>query len=143
MELTRIEQSLLVAAFFRGGKPPGPGWRSNTDQVLTLSLFYTGDISFEDCAERFSVKGYVRRLYTDRGLTDVITSRYAHFIALIRSHPELIEAGGNFEPPADPTYTACRLTEAGEKLACSLIQSFPRKPEFPNWPDKRIAPDSL
>ena len=55
MPLSKTQKSLLVAAYFRGGNPDdGDGWFSNCDQVVTLSLFYTGNMSYEECIERFS-----------------------------------------------------------------------------------------
>jgi len=47
MPLTSVEYSLLVGAYFRGG------WTSNSDQIVTLSLFYTGDVSFAECESVF------------------------------------------------------------------------------------------
>jgi hypothetical protein len=137
MRLTSVEQSLVLAAYYRGGNPGEGSWTSNCDQVVTLSLFYTGDISREDCAERFANRPYVGKLY-DKGprLNKTIKARYRDLIRLIRDHPDLIEGGGDLKRPADPTYTSCRLTNAGMELAPSLIESFPLKPEFPNWPDR-------
>jgi len=43
--------------------------------------------------------------------------RYRLLLKLLREHPELIEAGGDTETPADPTFTSCRLTVAGEREA--------------------------
>lgn len=138
MSLTRVEQSLLLAAFFRGNPPEQDWWTSSCDQVVTLSLFYTGEISFEECQVRFSTKSYVASLYDDEGeLTSEIRSRYEELIRLLRGHPELILGGGNFDTRADPTYTACRLTKAGGELIPSIIRQFPAKPDFPNWPDRR------
>jgi hypothetical protein len=141
MSLTQIEESVLVATFFRGGDPESRIWASNSDQVLTLSLFYTGDISSEECVVRFLQKGYVGGLYQDDGeLNEVIACRYGVLINLLQTHPELIEGGGDFNAPAFPTYTSCRLTRAGQQLACELIPIFPRKPDFQHWPDKRTFP---
>lgn len=139
MQLSTIDQSLLLAAYFRGGSPDDCIWSSNSDQVVTLSLFYTGDISFDDCAERFSLRHYVRQLYDKRGLTKAVRSRYANLLLLIETHPDLIAGGGDLKKPADPTYTACRLSLAGQELARSYLPLFPQKPPFPNWPDKRTA----
>ncbi len=50
MTLSTVEQALLLAAYFRGMPPERYGWISCCDQVVVLSLFYTGDISFEECA---------------------------------------------------------------------------------------------
>lgn len=134
--MNRVEQSLLVAAYYRGGRPEDARWTSNSDQVVALSLFYTEDISAEDCAERFSRRRYVGGLYQKDGrLDNMVGKRYAVLRGLLEEHPELIVGGGDFQKPADPTFTACRLTNAGRELACSLVSSFPRKPEFPNWPD--------
>lgn len=136
--MTRVEQSLLLAAYFRGNLPGQHGWTSSCDQVVTLSLFYTGDISYEDCQLRFSVKSYVSSLYDEDGeLTQEIRSRYEELILLLRAHPDLIEGGGNLDTPADPTFTACRLTTEGDKLIPSIIHQFPAKPDFPCWPDMR------
>lgn len=141
MPLTSVEESLLVAAFYRGGCPDDPNWTSNSDQVVTLSLFYTNDISPEDCVERFFQRGYVGGLYEEDGeLKELIKTRYRVLIELIRKNPELIKGGGNLEMPADPTFTACRLTVAGQKTACLLTASFRQKPEFPNWPDQQAFP---
>lgn len=141
MPFSSVEESLLVAAYYRGGSPDDRIWTSNSDQVVTLSLFYTGDISSEDCIERFSKRGYVSGLYEEDGeLNELIETRYRVLIELIRESPELIEGGGNLRLPADPTYTACRLTVAGQEAACLLMQSFRKKPDFPNWPDRRTFP---
>jgi len=61
-------------------------------------------------------------------------------IDLVEGFPELIEGGGDFATPADPTFTSCRLTAAGQQVACSLIRVFHQKPDFPYWPDKRKLP---
>jgi hypothetical protein len=136
MSLSSVEESLLVAAYYRGGMPEDHVWGSNSDQVITLSLFYSGDISVEDCAERFAIRHYVGKLYDMPGeLADMIKARYRNLIELIREHADLILGGGDLRTPADPTYTACRLTHAGRKLAYSLLPKFPRKPDLPNWPD--------
>lgn len=50
MTLSTVEQTLLLAAYLRGMPPERYGWISCCDQVVVLSLFYTGDISFEECA---------------------------------------------------------------------------------------------
>jgi len=140
-ELTSVEGSLLVAAYFRGRTPAEYGWVSNCDQVVTLSLFYTQELSADDCVMRFHVKSHVANLYDDDGeLADEIRKRYEILIDLIRKRPDLITGGGNFETPADPTFTSCRLTQAGITLAVLLMRSFPRKPNFPNWPDKYVVP---
>lgn len=55
MSLSQTQKSLLVAAYYRGGHPGELGG-ANCDQVVTLSLYYTRGISFEECAERFSQK---------------------------------------------------------------------------------------
>jgi hypothetical protein len=141
MPLAKVEESLLVAAFFRGGNPDDQSWGSNCDQVVTLSLFYTGDISFEECVERFSRRSYVGGLYQESGeLDESVKARYCVLISLIAKHSELIKGGGNLKLPADPTYTACRLTLAGERRALVLIPSFRQKPEFPNWSDRHGGP---
>ncbi|MFN0054517.1 MAG: hypothetical protein ACKV0T_20265 [Planctomycetales bacterium] len=105
---------------------------------MTLSLFYSGQITVDDCAERFSRRSCVGKLYRSNGdLTKPIESRYRRLVCLIRAHPELIEGGGDFDTPAHPTYTSCRLTSDGLNLARALIPAFREKPKFPNWPDKR------
>lgn len=139
MPLTRIEESLLAAAYFRGKDPSQQVWSSNSDQVLTLSLFYTDDISYDDCAARFANRPYLGCVYDHDGqLNKQIRHRYKALIALIQQHPELIEGGGNLRTPADPTYTACGLTGAGCDLARTLISHFPKKPAFSNWPDRDV-----
>lgn len=139
MSLSPIEESVLVAAYYRGGDDPDTQvWGSNSDQVLTLSLFYTGDIAADDCIERFSRRSYVGSLYDEDGeLTELIASRYRVLLSLLQTHPELIEGEGDLKLPADPTYTSCRLTWLGRTFACDLIPSFPMKPHFHNWPDNR------
>ncbi len=135
--LTSVEESLVLAAYFRGGSPNDGVWISNTDQILTLSLFYTGDISSADCVSCFAKRSYIQKLYDESGeLTEEIEARYKVLISLLQEHPELIVGGGDFETPAHPTFTACRLTETGRQLCASLSNSFPPKPDFPNWPDR-------
>ncbi len=144
MPLTRIEEAILAAAYFRGREPSENVWASNSDQVLTLSLFYTEDISFEDCASRFEQRPHLRRTYDDDGqLNEQIRHRYEVLLDLIQRRPDLIEGGGNLTDPADPSYTACGLTDAGCQMARALLPSFPQKPEFPNWPDRRANQDLL
>ncbi|WP_417380816.1 hypothetical protein [Gimesia sp.] len=138
-----MRNPLVLAAYFRGGSPEDHTWTSNTDQILTLSLFYTGHITSEECVSRFARRSCLQKLYTAEGeLTEEIESRYQALIRLIHEHPELIEGNGDFALPADPTFTACRITEAGFLLASRLINSFPRKPDFPDWPDQRTLPES-
>ncbi|WP_166831254.1 hypothetical protein [Thalassoroseus pseudoceratinae] len=142
MNLSCIDKSLLLAAFFRGNTRDQDRWTSSSDQVLTLSLFYTGDITSDECQYRFSNRGYVGGLYDDDGeLHPQIDSRYQNLIDLLRVQPHLIEGGGNLETPAYPTYTACRLTDDGIRLVPDIIDLFPRKPDFPNWPDRRTYPN--
>lgn len=143
--LTTIEAALLLAAYFRGNLPTQKGWISSCDQVITLSLFYTGDITFDDCAYRFSDRSHVLSVYEDEDceeVSHVIRKRYGALIQFLRKRPDLIRGGGDFELPAHPMYTACRLTQAGEELIPELIQQFPTKPDFPNWPDKRSFPNT-
>ena len=141
MTLSAIDKSLLLATYFRGNILDQDRWTSSSDQVLTLSLFYTGDMTSEECQARLANRGYVGGLYDDDGeLHPQIESRYHILMDLLREQPELIEGCGNFETPADPTYTACRLTELGITFIPNLIDSFPRKPHFANWPDRRTYP---
>ena len=53
MTLSFIEKSLLLAAYYRGGCQTDAVWSSNSDQIVTVSLFYTGDISSTECVRRF------------------------------------------------------------------------------------------
>ena len=138
MPLSRVEESLIVATYFRGRTPEDHIWRSSSDQIVTLSLFYTGDITAEDCVDRFSVKPYIRGLYTPEGvLEEDIRTRYQELIRLVKTRNDLIANGGDMNRPADPTFTSCGLTDAGLSLISSLIRFFPPKPDFPNWPDRR------
>ena len=143
-KLSRIGQSLVLATYFRGGSQNQHHWTSNSDQIITISLFYTHDISYDECADRFSNRNYIKCLYDSSGeLTHQIEQRYGSLIELLSDNPELIEGGGNFDTPAHPTYTACRLTDAGIQLALSLAGEFPAKPDFPTWPDKRTLPNDV
>ncbi len=138
MPLTSVEASLVLAAYFRGGSPDDQTWTSNVDQILTLSLFYTEEITSEECVRRFARRSGLQKLYTAEGeLTEEIANRYQALIQLLQNHPQLIEGSGNFALPAHPTFTSCRLTKKGFLLAASLINTFPQKPEFPDWPDQR------
>lgn len=142
MSLSTVEKALLVATYFRGRIPLDWCWRSSSDQILILSLFYTGEITDEDCARRFATRSYVDGLYDEEGdLTEEIWNRYLALQNLLRKRPDLLQSGGDFVTPAGPTYTACGLTEAGTQLALSLVESFPKKPDFPNWPDRRADPN--
>ena len=144
MNLSNIDKSLLLATFFRGNTPDQERWTSNSDQILTLSLFYTGDINSDECETRFSRRGYVGGLYGDDGeLCPEFDSRYEHLMELLRTQPELIEGGGDFGTPAEPAFTSCRLTDEGIRLIPDIIDLFPRKPVFPNWPDRRAYPDGV
>ncbi len=138
MNLSLIDQSLLLATYYRGNDLQQDNWTSCCDQVVQLSLFYSGDLTAEECQSRFS-QGNVSGLYQDDGeLVSQVKMRYEQLIEVLRSHPHLIEGGGDFDSPADPTFTACRLTEKGLELIPEILNRFPQKPEFPNWPDKRI-----
>lgn len=141
MLLSRLDQSLLLAAYFRGNTREQPRWTSCCDQIVTLSLFYTGEIDSEECVRRFETPKYVAELYDSQGeLRAEVRERYNHLIRLVGAHPDLIEGGGDFDSPADPTFTACRLTTRGTNLAARLADEFPSKPDFPNWPDQRALP---
>ncbi|WP_417387122.1 hypothetical protein [Gimesia sp.] len=143
MHLTSIEKALILAAYFRGGSPDDETWTSNTDQILTLSLFYSGELTAEECVRRFARRSGLQKLYTAEGeLTEEIANRYQVLIQLLQKHPGLIEGNGNFTLPAHPTFTSCRLTNDGFLLAASLINRFPQKPAFPDWPDQRIMTES-
>jgi hypothetical protein len=143
MNLSIIDKALLLAAFFRGNIPDQDYSTACSDQVLTLSLFYTGDITAAECQSRFSAPGYVCCLYDGNGkLHPQIDSRYQGLIKLLREQPQLLQGGGNFDSPADPTFTACRLTDEGIRLIPDIIDLFPRKPDFQDWPDRRGYPGS-
>jgi len=138
MKLTPIQESLLLATYFRGNTPRHDRWVSCCDQVVTLSLFYTGDITVEDCCLRFQNRGHVGALYDAEGtLLSMINDRYTELIQLIREQPDLIEGGGDFDTPAYPTFTACRLTDSGVDVAPEIARRFPTHPDFPEWPDSR------
>ena len=138
--LSQNEQALLLASFFRGNPLSQTHWTSSCDQVITLSLFYTGHISYEECEKRFET-GYVSPLYDHDGeLLQDLRDRYNELIELIRRRNDLISGGGDFETPADPTYTACKLTREGLRLVPDLVEAFPGKPVFAKWPDKNTLP---
>lgn len=142
--LSLIEKSLLLAAFFRGNTLDQGDWTSSSDQVVTLSLFYTGDITSDECQSRFSTRSYVGGLYDDDGeLRPQIEARYQRLIELIWKQPQLIEGGGDLETPAYPSFTACRLTTQGIELIPDIVDRLPRKPDFPNWPDRRSHPSVI
>ncbi|PNY36338.1 hypothetical protein C2E31_13480 [Rhodopirellula baltica] len=139
--LSQIERSLVLATYFRSGRQSQTFWTSNADQIIAISLFYTGDLSVDECTDRFAVRGYVKCLYNSSGdLLPQIESRYQSLIGLVRGRSDLIEGGGDFDTPADPTYTSCRLTFHGLQLAPMLANDLPAKPHFPNWPDQRTLP---
>jgi hypothetical protein len=139
--LTIVDHALLAAAYFRGLLTTETIGGSCSDQVVTLSLFYTGDLSADECAARFATRSYLAGAYVGRGKLDPrIEARYRELIRLIHDHPELITGCGDLERPADPTYTGCRLTDAGCGLAEMIIPMLPPKPDFPNWPDSRAWP---
>lgn len=138
MSLTNVDESLLVAAYFRGGTED-TGWTSNSDQIVALSLFYTGDITFEDCQNRFSM-GCIKNYDKLTNLWPEVRERYRSLLDLASRHPDLIEAAGDLVTPADPTYTSCRLTAEGLKVAVQFVDLFPPKPDFPHWPDNRARP---
>lgn len=138
MRLSNVEQSLILAAYYRCNLKDDQTWTSCSDQVVTLSLFYTGEIDAAECQKRFAIRSYLSNLYDDQGeLSPEIRERYKVLIKMINEYPHLIEGGGDMSSPADPTFTACRLTEAGIKLATEVEKTFLRKPVFPNWPDRR------
>lgn len=136
MNVTKVEQSIILAAYFRGHTVGQKPWTSNSDQVVTLSLFYTDDITFDECESRFSNRGHVGGLYDDEGeLHSLVAERYRTLVELIKTNLSLIEGGGDVDTPADPTYTACRLTKVGVQMALEIVHNFPSKPEFQRWPD--------
>ena len=137
----RIDDALLLAAYFRGGAPTDVPKTSNSDQIITLSLFFTGELTAEECAARFAVRCYVQQLYGEDGeLLEMISLRYGSLIDLLHRRPDLIKGGGDLARPADPTFTGCWLTPAGLVAASALANTFPPKPEFPNWRDRRPSP---
>jgi hypothetical protein len=133
----------LVAAYYRSGIQDQCVWTSNPDQVVTLSFFYTGELSSEECVERFSQYGHVSGLYNEIGeLNELIDARYSALIELLRKHPELIEGADDLGSPENLLFASCILTEAGVELASSLIPTFRQKPEFWHWPDRRRFPEA-
>lgn len=138
MPLSQIEQALLLSAYYRGNLQTDEVSTSSCDQVVTLSLFYTGDITAEDCANRFATESYLTSLYDDDGTLAIeIEERYKELIQLIQQQPELIQGAGDLKTPAWPTFTACRLTDEGCRVALEVLPEFPCKPNFPAWPDRR------
>ncbi len=136
MSLSLIDQSLLLATFYRGNHSQQDLWTSCCDQIVQLSRFYTGGITSEECQNFFSQNGSVGGLYRDGGeLVPQVKLRYQQLIDMIQNHPHIIQGGGDFETPSDPTFTACRLTEIGIELIPEILKLFPKKPHFPNWPD--------
>lgn len=138
MALSKVEESFLVAAYFRG-VTENTGWTSNSDQIVALSLYYTGNITFQDCEDRFSL-GCVKNYDKNVELFPEVRDRYRALLDFVERYPEYIDAAGDLVTPADPTYTSCRLTAAGVSLAIELIDRFPDKPGFAHWPDKRKHP---
>lgn len=140
--LSTVEQSLILAAYYRGNLLYDAFTRACCDQVITLSLFYTADISEHDCIERFKNRSYVMLYWKNddenEGLAEPLLQRYLTLIELIDNHPDLIEGFGNLRSPAHPCYTACRLTQGGEAIAQATFSRFPSKPLFENWPDRRL-----
>lgn len=138
MNLTAADEALLLAAYFRGNDQRQQRWTSSCDQVVVLSLFYSGHLNSEQCLDRFSRRGYVGGLYDEEGeLRPEIEDRYQLLIDLMRRCPDLIQGSGDLEVPAHPTFTACRLTTSGLRLAPTMVGRFPAKPDFPDWPDRR------
>lgn len=141
--LSHSEDSLLLATFYRVF-PPQKEWTSCSDQIVTLSLFFTGDISSEDCASRFATPAYLRGLYDENDdLCAEIRERYLELVQLVRTRADLIEGGGNFDPRVEPTYTACRLTDTGIRRVAQRVVDFPVQPFFPRWPDERSIDELL
>lgn len=139
-----IDQSLLLAAYFRGNLLSDDRWISCNDQVVALSLFCTGDISQDECCEAFARRSgtYGWSLCANQlDLRSDVNSRYRRLIELTQKRVDLIEGGGDLVQPAWPTFTACRLTVAGEAEALSAVELYPSKPDFPNWPDRRTLPE--
>ena len=136
LSLSPTQQSFLVAAWFRGCAEQ-TRWLSNADQIVALSLYYTGDITFEDCTRRFSTRGHVPNYDENGDLLIEVRDRYRALLDFVSQHSELLEARGDIQTPADPAFTSCHLTALGLSLASELIVRFPKKPEFPHWPDKR------
>lgn len=135
MELTRVEQALFAAAYFRA-RFPGDRFANNA-HIIVLSMFYTGEVSHQDCENWFSVYATTRLLYDLNGEIDAgVRQRYGVLIALTKKYPELLEGGGNLVLPADPSFTACNLSLAGEEVAKKLVSQFPEKPKY-SRPDKR------
>ena len=141
IDLNRVDRSLLLAAFFRGNARTQSYWTSSCDQVVALSVFYTGDLTYKGCQQRFE-SGYVGPLYDlDGELLPDVKRRYYQLIDLLGHRPDLILGGGNLTTPADPSYTACKLTETGISIVPRLQEEFPEKPTFGKWPDKNSPAD--
>jgi hypothetical protein len=141
MDVSRIEQSLLLATNFRGNLPDQAAWTSCSDQILTLSLSIPATFRRTN-ARRVSQTAITLAAFTAKRVKSFqIEARYRCLIQLLSDHSELIEGGGNFRTPAWPTYTACRLTDDGLRLIPHIIDLFPGNPDFPNWPDRRTLQD--
>lgn len=140
VNLSFVEESLILAAYFRGNLPDDDRWISSCDQVVTLSLFYTGEITEAECSRRFQKRGCLSGLYAGDGqLHPEIKLRYDALLGMLRDYSDLIQGGGDTKRPADPTFTACRLTDKGVSIAASVHGQFMNKPHFPDWPDRRTA----
>lgn len=113
MPLDRIDESLLLAAWFRGRCIEDEDvWTSNADQIITLSLFYTGDISAEECARRFSHRSYISKLYgSDGELTEEIAVRDQALVALVRSRPDLLAKRRGLDNSLLPHVSSVRIDD--------------------------------
>jgi len=117
-------QMLLLMAAAKNDLRPGIELRANCVRVIHLALRWAGQLSPDVEAG----------LQNDFEYHPVVKTCYGALIRMIQHQPSsaaLMEGAGNFGTPenpiAMPTFTACRLTPRGEKLADELLTQYPER----------------
>jgi hypothetical protein len=124
-DLSGVQKFLLMGAFYEGARPGSRFHKCQRVIVEALTMAGKRDY-FIDYRRRHEV-------------TPDVEAYYKVLVEMIRHAPEndrLFDGQGNFgtdtDWPADPPFTECRLTAAGEELAGQLLEQcdeFARGPE--------------
>lgn len=128
--LTEMERLLLIAAAICDLGPNTDLGVANTYKVVRQALEWSGQ------------RSYTQRNYILDSTDPIVAAVYAPLVRMThhvyhgrppeRPGPSLFEGAGNWgipgkadEPPCDPNYNSCRLTDLGSDTARRLLDQHP------------------
>jgi hypothetical protein len=111
--LSEIQQLLIRAAFVENARR---GYSRKCSLIIRQALLWAGKWD-EKCTSHHQMDSE----------NPIISSYYSALVEMVRNPGEkrLINGLGNFDAPADPPFTECSLTEAGEEIAQILLEGPP------------------